>query len=325
MFKNILLRELFLVRLRGRIMVEEKIKIILDTDNGDDIDDLFTVYIMLNSNKFDVVGIICSYLNTPLRVKQIKHVLKLKGREDIPVFAGCGSPIKGLHDRPCNTIYWQYSDVLNNYKCDEKYDGKAAVDFLISSAKKYQGELHIVEVAPETTLAKAIKKDKAAFKKSKIFIMGGAFLNEQSEWNIECDVEAARIVLESGLDVSYCGLDVTRATIMTDQAFDNFTRLKGDNYLNYLIEATRLWHERANRNPTLHDPLTLLSTIEDVVSFKSDYMKLVEHPEKPRTSFVSSDGSGEGYHLVKYAYSIDVQKTNNLIFGLLGVKDKVLS
>ena len=88
-------------------MVENKIKVILDTDNGDDIDDLFTIYAMLGCKNIDVVGIVCSYLNTPLRAKQARHVLNLAKKEDIPVFSGCGHSMRGYHDRPTNIIFWQ--------------------------------------------------------------------------------------------------------------------------------------------------------------------------------------------------------------------------
>lgn len=268
----------------------KKRKIILDTDNGDDIDDLFTVYLMLNNPSFEVVGIVCSYLNTPLRVRQIKHVLKLANRENIPVFTGCGQSIRGYHDRPLNTIYWQYEETLmkEEYKPDvETADGEEAIKFMIESAKKYKDELYICEVAPECTLGRAIERDRDAFKDCHIYIMGGAFFEKCSEWNIDCDIDAARIVFESGLDVTYVGHNVTIKTLMSDEMYAKFKAFRGNDYENYLISATELWKTFAKRNPTLHDPLTLLTIIyDDLCEFEVNEFALVEKLENRFSTFV---------------------------------------
>ena len=302
------------------------IKVILDTDNGDDIDDLFTLYILLNDPKFEVIGIISSYLNTPLRARQIRHVLKLKGREDIPVFAGCGQTIKGLHDRPSNIVFWQYSEVLDKkeyFNLKDSPDGELAIDFLIESAKKYKDELYIVGVAPETTIAKAIEKNKEAFKNCHFYLMGGSFYQNCSEWNIECDYEAAKIVATSDLDIHYCGLDVTRSTFLPDYIYQQFINIKKDEYTNYLIETTKLWNSFSKRNPTLHDPLTLLSTVYDVVQYREMNVRLDINLDTRKTVFESCEADKD-FHSVKVAYSIDIQRTFKLIFELLGLDKEIL-
>ena len=297
-------------------MDTKKKKIILDTDNGDDIDDLFTVYIMLNNPAFEVIGIVCSYLNTPLRVRQIKHVLRLANREDVPVFTGCGLPIRGYHDRPLNTIYWQYEDKLmdEHYKPDvDNPDGEEAINFMIESAKKYKDELYICEVAPECTLGRAIERDIEAFKDSHIYIMGGAFFEKCSEWNIDCDIGAARIVFESGLDITYVGHNVTTKVLMNDEMYERFKLFRGNDYQNYLISATELWKSFSKRNPTLHDPLTLLTIIyDDLCSFEVNDFALVEKLENRFSTFVLKEYNypniTDKYCHVRVAKTVDVSK-----------------
>ena len=293
----------------------KKKKIILDTDNGDDIDDLFTIYLMLNSPQFEVVGIVCSYLNTPLRARQIKHVLKLAHREDIPVFAGCGEPIRGYHDRPTSTIFWQYEDILmkDEYKPNsEDAKGLEAIDFMIESARKYQGELYICEIAPECTLGRAIRKDKEAFKNTKIYIMGGAFFEKASEWNIDCDFDAARIVFESGLNITYVGHNVTIKMLMDDTMYQKFNSYRSDDYTNYLISATALWKSFSKRNPMCHDPLTLLTIIyDDLCEFETKEFALVEKLEGRFSTFVPIEMKDEykvtdKFQKVRVAKTVDV-------------------
>ena len=303
----------------------KKKKIILDTDNGDDIDDLFAIYAMLNSPEFEVVGIICSYLNSPLRVRQAKKVLKLANKKDIPVYTGCGNSIRGYHDRPTSTVYWQYEDSLmdDEYKPDvDNAEGKEAIDFLIESAKKYKDELYICEIAPECTLGRAIQKDRDAFKDAHIYIMGGAFFEKCSEWNIDCDIEAARIVFESGLNLTYVGHNVTVKTQLTKEMYDKFHAYKGDEYTEYLVKITDLWTKFSKRITILHDPLTLLTILyDDLCEFTTAEFALVEQYEGRFSTFVKKGDieTSNKFCKVKVATSVDVQKTFERISNILKI------
>ena len=257
----------------------KKLKIIIDTDNGDDIDDLITLYCALSCKEIEIVGIICSYLNAPLRVKQAKHVLRLFGREDIPVYCGVSKPMQTLHPQPLDTVFCQYSEELG---LDTVYEnGDAAVNFLIESAKKYKDELTILEIAPQTTLATAIAKDKEAFKDSKIILMAGAFYKDTYEWNIECDYEAARIILESKLNLKYVGLDVTDITELKNPYYENYLLREYKGKLAYLSKCANLWVDSQKRHIVLHDPLTLFTLInDDLCVFEKEYVKLIPNQDK---------------------------------------------
>ena len=302
-----------------------KKKILLDTDNGDDIDDLFTIYAMLNSPEFEVVGIISSYLNTPLRARQVKHVLKLANREDIPVFAGCGRPIRGYHDRPMDYVYWQYEDILmkDEYRPNsDDVEGEEAINFMIECAKKYKDELYICEVAPECTLGRAIRLDRDAFKDCHIYIMGGAFFEKASEWNIDCDFDAARTVFESGLNLTYVGHNVTIKTEMNEEMYERFKSFKGDPYINYLISATELWKSFSKRRPMLHDPLTLLTIIyDDLCEFAISEFALVEKLEGRFSTFVEKGNTeyvvNDKFCKVRVAKSVNVDKTFERLNNIL--------
>ena len=281
-------------------MVERK-KIIIDTDNGDDIDDLIALYFAINmKNEFEIIGIISSFLNAPLRVKQIEHVLKLYGITNIPIFAGCRKPIKGIHGDDVNAIYCQYVDYLGK---GVEQDPSLAIDFIIESAKKYKNELYFLEIAPQTTLATAILKDKLALSEMHIVTMAGCFKPNYAEWNIECDYAASKIVLESGLDLTYVGHDITIQTTLNDP---NIERLFLDEYkderLNFLSISANKWRNFSKRPIVLHDILPLISMVDsNLCEFKD-----------ARISFVSRDGhyytevDSSSEHLARIATSVNL-------------------
>ena len=294
-------------------MLEEKMKIIIDTDNGDDIDDLITLYFALENKKFDILGIISSYLNAPLRMKQVQKALKIFNREDIPVFCGCSKPFATLHPQPLDTIYCQYTSDLG--EAEVKENGDTAIDFLIESARKYGKELTILEIAPETTLAAAIKKDKEAFKDTNIVLMAGAFYKDTNEWNIECDYEAARIILESKLHLTYVGLDVTDLTELKNPLYENYllNKYKETSKMSYLSLCSNMWVNVSKRHIVLHDPLTLFTLVNnDLCVFEDKYVKLIPNEDKTRYYTRITDNPDDT--LIKVAKSLDLDKLLNEIF-----------
>ena len=120
--------------------------------------------------------------------------------ESTPVYSGYGSPIKSEISQ--NEHLCQYTSELD----DEKYEPSSknpsdAIDFIIDSCKKYRDELIIIALGPFTNIAKAIERDKDALMLAgKIVIMGGAYFKQYADWNVMCDVEAAKIMLDMAIE-----------------------------------------------------------------------------------------------------------------------------
>ena len=148
-------------------MEEIRKKVIIDTDIGDDIDDLFTLYLAASLKEIELIGVTTVYGNTNLRARQVNKFLSLSNLKDVKVYAGCGKQLKSLHPLPINRVFCQYGQELDDESLkpineDENCEGTSAVDYLIESAKKYKEELTIVCIGPLTNLAKAIIKNKNA-------------------------------------------------------------------------------------------------------------------------------------------------------------------
>lgn len=234
-------------------------KFIIDTDIGDDIDDALAISTAFGLGA-DVIGITTSFKNTQLRAKQANKLLSLLGRSDVPVYAGYGDSINRKNDN--SQMICQYTPDLE-MKCyqpineSEGTEGESAIDFMIEMAEKYGEELTIIGLAPMMNIARAIQKAPDSMKKvGRIVLMAGAFYEQFIEWNILCDVEAAKLVLDFDVPVYCVGTDVTLPCMVTDEEYQKMIA-GGDELRDYLAILVEKWVECSGRIPILHDPLAV--------------------------------------------------------------------
>lgn len=71
----------------------DRIKVLIDTDIGDDIDDALALALALNSPELDIVGITTVYGKTDARARLAAKILEMYGRDDIPVAIGSSKPL----------------------------------------------------------------------------------------------------------------------------------------------------------------------------------------------------------------------------------------
>ena len=157
--------------------MDKKIKVIIDTDIGDDIDDAFALLFAMKL-EFDIIGITTVFRNTVQRAKMTKKLLCDFGRgyEEVKVYAGCATPLaekkKNYPTLPC------YTSDADAFEPDSE-DENEAIDFIIESARKYGKDLTIIALGPFTNMAKAAMRDPEAMNSvSKTVIMGGAFYKQ---------------------------------------------------------------------------------------------------------------------------------------------------
>ena len=76
-----------------------KEKVILDTDIGSDIDDSVALAYLLMQEKCDLLGVTTVSGQPEKRAMMVSALLKVAGREDIPVFPGAPIPNAIPHGR----------------------------------------------------------------------------------------------------------------------------------------------------------------------------------------------------------------------------------
>ncbi len=235
----------------------EKVRILFDTDIGDDIDDALALALALESPEIEIVGITTVFRNTAARTQLILEELAVYGRENIPVYTGIGTPLINVVDTTEIPKQAEVLTVTRPHKQDMD-----AVDFIIKTVSE-QPDVIIMPIGAQTNIAVAFLKSPEIMKKAKIVAMAGVFTKVYPEWNILCDPEAARIVADRATDYTMVGLDVTcRCTLNEAQ----LTEIKNNTrpQVKFLYSMMQKWLNQSTVI-TLHDPLVVGYLIDNTI------------------------------------------------------------
>lgn len=237
-------------------------KILIDTDIGGDVDDALALALALNSpGQLEIAGITNVYLANAWRAGVTKRVLKVYGREEIPVCTGAEKPLIG---------WWDENRIPNSSPDYGEFRGEKlphASDFIIRMAEQEE-DLTLVAIGPMTNIGLALAKAPHIASRLRIVMMGGQVTKAHPEWNIVCDPEAARIVFESGVPIHMIGLDVTNRCQFTREEVDE-VKAAGNAHTELLGEMMEIFIQNFGYLPILHDPLAMATLLwEDLVTFE---------------------------------------------------------
>ena len=275
----------------------QKIKMILDTDIGDDIDDAFALAFALNHPRLELVGVTTVFKNTIARAHQVSKLFDTLKIKHIPVCAGISNPLKepihyfekDVKNKLGVVMPPQYEDAYAAYP----FSNDKAVDFIIQKAHELKGELVIVPIGPLTNIASAILKDPTIQKVvKKIVLMGGWTTNPTPEWHILCDPEAADIVFRSGIPVYCVGLDVTLQCTLEKDYLDLVHQHPSPQSRLLSLWFNR-WVEHFHfEKSVMHDPLAVATLVSDVCVFEKRVIS-VDLVHKRGAIIVNSPGGVE--------------------------------
>jgi len=235
--------------------------IIIDTDIGDDADDVLALAFALQFKELNIRGITTVFKNTAIRAKIARYTLDLFGCPDIPVGVGLSLPSNNpvdVKEIPC-----QFLPEMENVP-----------EQLLSAENLYEQILNkekctIVCIGPLTNIANIIINHPHLLSRiEELIIMGGCYYQHCNEWNIVCDPEAADIVFRSNLPLRCVGLDVTRVCHLGPFLSSIDRRFEKNNFLLTMCDK---WFEQTGYSPVLHDPLTILACLENqYISFRKE-------------------------------------------------------
>jgi inosine-uridine nucleoside N-ribohydrolase len=233
------------------------VPILLDTDIGTDVDDAFALALALVSPELDLQGVTTTGVDAQDRAWMVCRMLTAVGRRSVPVAWGRGPQAP----EPINNQiqYRRHPAVIFNRTA--KPIKEPAVDFLYAKLKAQPGKLTIVAVGPLTNIAGLLTKypDCKPWIK-RIVLMGGSVrFNYEgkalpvAEWNIKCDIPAARTVFTSGVPLVVAPLDAT-ATVKLEGALRR-RLFAACTPLTYQLQALyQLWDQPT---PVLYDPVAV--------------------------------------------------------------------
>lgn len=242
-------------------------KIILDLDTG--IDDAMALAYIAGSEEAELLGVTGTFGNvyTQKGVENALMLLHLLGREEVPVYPGARHAInrkRFLRQAVSARIHGENGvGQISLPPSQGKAEEKDAVSFLCEAIRKHKKELTIVTTGPLTNLALALQKEpeiKALL--GPVVVMGGALTVEGNvspfaEANISQDPHGAKLIFESGLDVTMVGLDVTlrsRLTRADTQKWRDCGSLAGKLFAD-MVDYYISQHFHSNKTACfLHDP-----------------------------------------------------------------------
>ena len=124
-----------------------KIPIILDTDIGTDIDDAFTLALILHSPELDLLAVTTASGDTQARARLAAKLLREAGRPEVAVAAG--EPGKPLPIDQCRWAGDFSSPALTQ---------QPAVEFLKEQIEKRPGEITLVPIGPLTNVGALLRR-----------------------------------------------------------------------------------------------------------------------------------------------------------------------
>jgi purine nucleosidase len=274
-------------------------KVLLDTDIGNDVDDAVCLAYLLAQPDCDLLVVSTVTGRPSVRAALAAAVCRSVGH-DVPIHAGARSPL---------VVEQRQGDVPQAAGIDPTAAGSgfpegeafAAVRSLI---RKHPHEVVLVAIGPLTNVALlcAIDPDTAAMLRG-LVIMGGDFsVDAPVDYNTDCDPHAAAIVTRAPIPwIRWVGEDITSQVAMEPPAVrERFT----SPYLRPVLPLAEIMF-REHPLLTFHDPLAAATLFDDAVcEFRRGHVTIsVEPGTEGRITFrPDSAGSHE------IAVSVDAER-----------------
>ena len=177
--------------------------IILDTDIGDDFDDMAALTYMLSApSLYSLRAIVVSTFNTSARALITAYTLHRLNLTAIPILMGVG----GEDDGRTYQAHWvPPSFTLASYAAQGGAVVADGIPALVQLLRDYQFDgsnaIHYVEIAPASSLAALLQADPSLSAKLSVFAMSGCIAvgygnvsQQEAEYNVVTDTAASQLV-----------------------------------------------------------------------------------------------------------------------------------
>ncbi len=260
------------------------IPIILDTDIGTDVDDALALALAVRSPEIDLLAVTTVGVDACLRGRTARKLLRLLGRDEIPVAAGCDRRLNGTAFQPMPLSSARF---IENEQDGLTLQEQHAVDLIINLLQAANTRINLVLIGPVTNAAMALKRcPQIKDKIERFIVMGGSvypanILKKEGwlkwvpglfkagmEYNLNSDPAAAEVILNSGIPLLLVPAEVTYRTYLTEleRAQIQQSTLPPSAELNHMCDefqaafakmTARMPVDRRFVQVYLHDPLTV--------------------------------------------------------------------
>lgn len=235
---------------------QPRMKVVLDTDIGTDIDDAWALGYALKSPSFELLGVSVTDADTPQRARLACKLLYRLGRTDVPVAVG-----RKTAAVPPDRVDYQFTwaEDFQAYKPVHM----PAVEFLADIIRRNPGQVTLIAVGPLQNVGDLVRlhPDVVHLVKRVVLMSGSVGPNAWSsaampEWNVRLAIPEAQAVYSAAWPVTTVPLDSTTYVRLEDQ--ERETLRKSGTPLVVALEALlRLWTSGPDSRMTLHDQLAI--------------------------------------------------------------------
>lgn len=256
-----------------------KIPVILDTDIGFDVDDVWALVMMLKSPELDIKLITTDSGNTTYRAKIVAKLLEIAGRTDIPI--GIGIPLLHQHEN--------HGDWLADYEFD-KFPGAVIEDgvgAIVETIMQSPEPITLICIGPLPNIAAALQREPGITRNCRFIGMHGSIRigylgapEPAPEFNVYQAAESCKKVFTADWPMTITPLDTC-----------GLITLKGDNYqalleskdplVRAIINLYRIWRNSIdwskykNLNPDIESSV-LYDCVAIYLAFSEELLEIEE-------------------------------------------------
>ena len=237
---------------------QQRMKILLDTDIGSDIDDAWALGLLIASPDVELVGVTITDGDTAARAKLACKLLHVSGRDDVPVAVGRPTP------PPIRSISSSRGPRISPPSGPSPSRPPTS---LPRRCVRSPGELTLVAVGPLQNVADALRKEpKLGQLAKRVVLMSGSIAGNAwspsavAEWNVKRAIADAQLVYGAGLPLTTVPLDSTTYVTLKEEERERLMHHPAA--LTRALESLyRLWIERPSQRMTLHDQMAVAETL----------------------------------------------------------------
>lgn len=258
------------------------IPVVLDTDIGFDVDDVWALAFLLRCPEVDVRLITTATGDTDYRACLVAKLLEVAGRTDIPI--GVGIP---LDHTPHTHSEWLGDYALADYPGDILIDGVGALCDVITSSST---AMDLVCIGPLPNIAAALARAPTITDNARFVGMHGSLrrgylgaAKPMREYNVKQHALSCRAVFQAPWEKVITPLDTCGTVFLEGERFEAV--LNSDNPLTQAAVANHFgWYDAVQDWPLLKelDPRRQSSVLYDSVavylSFADTFLEMEELP-----------------------------------------------
>jgi len=260
------------------------IPVILDTDIGFDVDDVWALVFLLQCPELDIKLITTSTGDTVYRARMVAKILEITGREDIPI--GIGLP---LHPMAETHASWLGDYPLVDYAGRVFHDGVGALCEMITASEEV---VSLICIGPLPNVAAALAREPEIVNNARFVGMHGSIRRgylgapkPMREYNVKQYAHSCQVVFEAPWEKVITPLDTCGTVALKGERFarvleaaqvNAITAIVTDNHLQW-FEAVRDWPVLQDVDP-LRQSSVLYDTVAVYLSFSHDFLAMETLP-----------------------------------------------